>query len=116
MDAGSEKLVDVASVATAANRERMQWLLDHDEYDLPNHLRPKCHHADHSYVSMYGRLRWNTPAQTITTGYGSTGQGRYVHPARPRTITPHEAARLQTLPDFFDLGDDATRRAWRSRR
>jgi DNA (cytosine-5)-methyltransferase 1 len=112
LDVRPGKLIDVASVATAANRERMEWLLHHDEYDLPNHLRPKCHHADHSYVSMYGRLRWDAPAQTITTGYGSAGQGRYVHPARPRTITPHEAARLQTLPDFFDLGDDATRTAW----
>jgi DNA (cytosine-5)-methyltransferase 1 len=112
LDVGSGNLVDVASVATAANRERMAWLFDHDEYNLPNHLRPKCHHADHSYVSMYGRLRWDDPAQTITTGYGSMGQGRYVHPARPRTITPHEAARLQTLPDFFDLRSDTTRSAW----
>jgi DNA (cytosine-5)-methyltransferase 1 len=108
----ARNLVDVASVATPANRERMAWLFSHDEYDLPNHLRPKCHHADHSYVSMYGRLRWDAPAQTITTGYGSMGQGRYVHPAQPQTITPHEAARLQTLPDFFDLGSDATRKAW----
>jgi DNA (cytosine-5)-methyltransferase 1 len=112
LDVGSAKLVDVASVATPANRERIAWLFDHDEYDLPNHLRPECHHADHSYVSMYGRLRWDAPAQTITTGYGSTGQGRYVHPARRRTITPHEAARLQTFPDFFDLGYGATRNAW----
>lgn len=112
LDVASRNLIDVASVATTANRERMAWLFDHGEYDLPNHLRPKCHHADHSYVSMYGRLRWDAPAQTITTGYGSMGQGRYVHPARPRTITPHEAARLQTLPDFFDLGSDATRKAW----
>ena len=112
VDVGSGKLVDVASIPTPANRERMEWLIDHDEHDLPNHLRPKCHHADHSYVSMYGRLHWDAPAQTFTTGYGSAGQGRYVHPGRPRTITPHEAARLQTLPDFFDLRDDATRRAW----
>jgi hypothetical protein len=40
------------------------------------------------------------------------GQGRYVHPARPRTITPHEAARLQTLPDFFDLGSSSVRSTW----
>ena len=25
-------------------------------------------------------------------------------PALPRTITPHEAARLQTFPDYFDFG------------
>jgi DNA mismatch endonuclease Vsr len=100
------------SAATAENRERMQWLIDNDKYDLPNERRPVCHHDEHSYVSMYGRLRWDAPAQTITTGYGSPGQGRYVHPAAARTITPREAARLQTLPDFFDLGADKKRGTW----
>jgi len=101
----SAKGIDVSSVASAENRRRMQWLLDNDAYDLPNSRRPKCHHNNHSYLSMYGRLRWEVPAQTITTGYGSMGQGRYVHPSKPRTLTPHEAARLQTLPDFFNLGE-----------
>jgi DNA (cytosine-5)-methyltransferase 1 len=112
LDVGSGAGVDAASVPSPENLARMTWLIDHDKYDLPNPLRPKCHHAPHSYVSMYGRLRWEAPAQTITTGYGSMGQGRYVHPARPRTITPHEAARLQTFPDFFDLGSSSHRRTW----
>jgi DNA (cytosine-5)-methyltransferase 1 len=112
LDVGPGAGVDAASVPSPENLARMTWLIDHDKYDLPNALRPKCHHAPHSYVSMYGRLRWDAPAQTITTGYGSMGQGRYVHPARPRTITPHEAARLQTLPDFFDLGSPSVRRTW----
>ena len=112
LDVGPGIGVDAASAPSPENLARMTWLIEHDKYDLPNTLRPKCHHAPHSYVSMYGRLRWDAPAQTITTGYGSTGQGRYVHPARPRTITPHEAARLQTLPDFFDLGGSSVRRTW----
>lgn len=60
---------------------------------------------------MYGRLRWDAPAQTITSGYGSMGQGRYVHPGRRRTLTPHEAARLQTIPDWFTLASAGTRTA-----
>jgi DNA (cytosine-5)-methyltransferase 1 len=60
---------------------------------------------------MYGRLRWNLPAQTITSGYGSMGQGRYVHPGKRRTITPHEAARLQTIPDWFRFDSASTRTA-----
>lgn len=103
---------DSPTIASPENVERMRWLIDNDRYDLPNERRPVCHHDDHSYVSMYGRLRGDAPAQTITTGYGSMGQGRYVHPAKPRTITPHEAARLQTLPDFFDLGANNSRRVW----
>lgn len=96
-------LFDTASVPSAENAERLKWLIDEDEFDLPNPLRPECHHDDHSYRSMYGRLRWDKPAQTITSGFGSMGQGRFVHPGSPRTLTPHEAARLQFLPDFMDF-------------
>ena len=103
---------DTASRPTLVSLERMQWLIDQDKYNLPNERRPRCHHGSHTYNSMYGRLAWDAPAQTITTGFGSMGQGRFVHPAKPRTITPHEAARLQTLPDFFDLDTRKGRGAW----
>jgi DNA (cytosine-5)-methyltransferase 1 len=39
------------------------------------------------------------------------GQGRFVHPKRRRTLTPHEAARLQFLPDFFHFDEDLPRTA-----
>jgi DNA (cytosine-5)-methyltransferase 1 len=52
---------------------------------------------------MYGRLSWSKPAHTITTGFNSPGQGRYLHPSQLRTITPHEAARIQFFPDWFDF-------------
>ena len=92
---------DSPSKASAHNIKRIDWLFDEDKYDLPNDRRPGCHQdGDHSYVSMYGRLRWDKPAQTITSGFGSMGQGRFVHPRCRRTLTPHEAARLQCLPDF----------------
>jgi DNA (cytosine-5)-methyltransferase 1 len=61
---------------------------------------------------MYGRLWWDEPAQTITTGFSSMGQGRYVHPRRKRTLTPREAARLQFFPDFFDFAVVPERSAW----
>lgn len=102
-DVDGRTLFDTASVPSEENEERMKWLSDNDEFDLPNPMRPECHHDAHSYVSMYGRLRWSEPAQTITSGFGSMGQGRFVHPGAPRTITPHEAARLQFLPDFMDF-------------
>jgi len=96
-------IMDTASVPTAENQRRMNWLFENDEDNLPNSERPECHRSDHSYLSMYGRLRWDGPAQTITSGFGSMGQGRFVHPLSPRTLTPHEAARLQFLPDFVDF-------------
>ena len=101
---------DTASNANTENQARMAWLIEQDAFDLPNSMRPKCHSSSsHSYNAMYGRLRWDLPAQTITTGFGCMGQGRYVHPSLPRTITPHEAARLQSIPDFWDLSAARTR-------
>ena len=92
---------DSPSRPSDENRRRMAWLFEHDAHNLPNSERPACHRTEHSYRSMYGRLWWEAPAQTITSGFGSMGQGRYVHPLRHRTLTPHEAARLQFLPDFM---------------
>ena len=94
---------DTAGVLSAENSQRAKWLIDHEQYDLPNHHRPSCQQNRHKYKSMYGRLWWKRPAQTITTGFGSPGQGRYLHPAEPRTLTPHEAARIQFFPDWFDF-------------
>jgi DNA (cytosine-5)-methyltransferase 1 len=110
LDVNSETVYETSSRASKVNQRRMAFLFKKRLYDLPNAKRPDCHrHGNHSYLSMYGRLRWNKPAQTITTGFGSMGQGRYVHPRRHRTITPHEAARLQTFPDWFDFGKDTPR-------
>lgn len=97
-------LLDTASRPSAENLERIRYLLQNDEYDLPNSMRPLCHrNDDHSYKSMYGRLSWSEPAQTITSGFGSPGQGRFIHPSQPRTLTPREAARLQFFPDSFSF-------------
>jgi DNA (cytosine-5)-methyltransferase 1 len=97
-------LLDTSSRPSAENLKRIHFLLENNEYDLPNSLRPVCHQNDvHSYKSMYGRMSWSEPAQTITSGFGSPGQGRFVHPAQPRTLTPREAARLQFFPDSFSF-------------
>jgi DNA (cytosine-5)-methyltransferase 1 len=98
--------------AKGDNLARMKWLLEHpDVFDLPNALRPECHQGEHSYKSMYGQLRWSEPAQTITSGFGSIGQGRYMHPDQPRALTAHEAARIQGFPDYFDFSACPTRSA-----
>ncbi|MFB2556779.1 DNA cytosine methyltransferase [Herbiconiux liangxiaofengii] len=99
----SRKGYDVEPVASETNKKRMQYLLDKKLYDLPNSERPDCHQNDHSYKSMYGRLKWTEPAQTITSGFGSIGQGRYMHPTQRRALTAHEAARIQGFPDYFDF-------------
>ena len=97
-------LFDSPSAMTEANRRRVDWLFGNRAYELPNRYRPRCHRdGGHSYKSVYGRLRWDRPAPTITSGFGSMGQGRFVHPSKKRTLTPHEAARIQSFPDGFDF-------------
>jgi DNA (cytosine-5)-methyltransferase 1 len=98
--------IDKVSRMSEDNKRRVRHLFEKGRYNLPNEERPPCHRdKDHTYNAVYGRLRWNKPAPTITTGFTSMGQGRYVHPSQRRTLTPHEAARLQTFPDWFDWGE-----------
>ncbi len=102
-------IFDTSPKPNDTNQDRIDYLHHHDLFELPDTERPLCHQKPHSYKSVYGRLNWDDPAQTITTGFGCTGRGRYVHPSKHRTITPHEAARIQFFPDFFDFGGDSPR-------
>jgi DNA (cytosine-5)-methyltransferase 1 len=105
LDCQSKDTFNTSAKHSPENDRRIRYLFEHDLLDLPDRERPACHRLkDHAYKAVYGRMRWDQPAPTITTGFGSTGQGRYVHPLRPRTLTPHEAARLQTIPDFVGFG------------
>jgi len=102
----SDSTFDTPAQHALANIRRINFLFENSLYDLPDSERPSCHRdKPHSYKSVYGRMYWDKPAQTITTGFGSTGQGRFVHPKKRRTLTPHEAARVQYFPDFFSFGD-----------
>jgi DNA (cytosine-5)-methyltransferase 1 len=104
MDKAPTTLLDQPAESKPDTRKRISYLFENDVYELPNEFRPACHRdKDHSYNSIYGRLRWNKPSQTITRGFYSMCMGRYVHPERPRTLTAHEAARLQFFPDSFDF-------------
>ena len=110
IDVENTTLFDTASKPYPINQSRIDWLFENGETDLPNELRPPCHRSNHSYTAMYGRMDWDSPAQTVTTGFNSMGQGRYVHPSKRRVITPHEAARLQMLPDYVDLSRVSARK------
>ncbi|WP_025770162.1 DNA cytosine methyltransferase [Thioalkalivibrio sp. HK1] len=83
------------------NKERIDYLHDHDTDDLPNSNRPECHRVEHSYPAVYGRIRGKLPMTTITTGFSSPGRGRFVHPRERRTINIREAGRVQGFPDWY---------------
>ncbi len=99
---GGNDAFDTPAKLSRQNQERLDFLFQAGLYELPNHLRPKCQQSDSNrYTSVYSRMYPNKPAPTITSGFGSIGQGRFGHPLVNRTITPHEAARIQFIPDFF---------------
>ena len=78
--------------------------------DWPNELRLKCHKKESgkTYVSVYGRMKWDEPSPTITTHCIGYGNGRFGHPEQNRAISLREAALLQTFPKkykFFKEND-----------
>ena len=99
----SDDPMDASGELSVENRRRIDHLFDNGEYDLQDHMRPLSHRNGHTYPSIYGRLQWDAPSGTITTGFNTPGRGRYIHPSRRRTLTPHEAARIQGFPDKFSF-------------
>lgn len=111
LDVHSHSVLDAPRNSDEITRTRIDYLFDHDIHTLPKSHRPESHKGKNgeTYKSVYGRMYWEEPAPTITGGFATMGQGRFVHPKRRRTITAHEAARIQFIPDFFDfkaLGDN----------
>jgi len=102
----SDGIFRTAATHSATNKKRIEFLFANELYELPDSQRPDCHRLKtHTYNSVYGRMRPESPSPTITSGFGSTGQGRFVHPYKRRTLTPHEAARIQFFPDWFTFQD-----------
>lgn len=75
--------------------------------DWPESLRLPCHRKEKgaTYSSVYGRMRWDAPAPTITTQFTIFGTGRFGHPAQDRALTLREGAILQTFPSDYAFID-----------
>jgi DNA (cytosine-5)-methyltransferase 1 len=52
------------------------------------------------FKDKYRKQRWDRPCTTIFAHLEKDGN-RFIHPAQPRTITPREAARIQSFPDSY---------------
>jgi DNA (cytosine-5)-methyltransferase 1 len=73
---------------------------------LPSRLRLICHRGIRGFPDVYGRMRWNSVAPTLTTGCDDVTRGRFAHPDQDRAITLREAAMLQTFPrDYAFVGN-----------
>ena len=73
--------------------------------DWPAELVATCHRkpSGKSYQNVYGRMAWDDPSPTITTGCFSYGRGRFGHPTQDRAISLREAALLQTFPTGYEF-------------
>jgi len=75
------------------------WRTWDEEIILPCHKKP----SGRSYPSVYGRMRWDEPAPTITTQFYNIGTGRFGHPEQDRALSLREAALLQTFPRDYEF-------------
>lgn len=107
LDAGEADLMDplhVAAGLTEINLKRIRqstpggtWL------DWDEGLRAACHRkkSGETFGSVYGRMRWDEPAPTMTTLCYGYGNGRFGHPEQDRAISLREAAMFQTFPKKY---------------
>ncbi|WP_056934146.1 DNA cytosine methyltransferase [Thermococcus barophilus] len=68
--------------------------------DLPDEIKAWYGYRSDIFPDKFKKLIWNRPSWTITAHLQKDGY-RYIHPVQPRTLTPREAARLQSFPDWF---------------
>ena len=62
---------------------------------IPRHL------ISSGFSSCYSRLAADEPATTVTVKFQSPASNKCIHPSQNRTITPREAARLQSFDDSY---------------
>lgn len=74
--------------------------------DLPRSMLLNCHKKSNGFRDVYGRMRWDAVAPTITSGCTNPSKGRFVHPEDNRAISLREAAILQGFPKDYKF--DAT--------
>ena len=58
-------------------------------------------HGKQKFSTTWSRLKWDEPSPTIDTRFDTPSNGRNSHPQLHRSITPREAARIQSFDDGF---------------
>ena len=112
LEAGESSNVDPLHRAKSLSPLNMQ-RIKHTPYggswkDWPDELKLNCHKSERgqSFGSVYGRMRWESPAPTMTTQCTGLGNGRFGHPEQNRAITAREAALIQTFPREYKFFAD----------
>jgi DNA (cytosine-5)-methyltransferase 1 len=69
---------------------------------IPRHL------ITSGFSSCYSRLAADEPATTITVKFQSPASNKCIHPTQHRTLTPREAARIQSFDDGYAFSGSLT--------
>lgn len=96
----------VTSALSDVNIQRIQHSVQGGTWrDWPEELMLECHKkaSGQTYSSVYGRMKWDDVAPTITTQFTSYGTGRFGHPEQDRALTLREGAMLQTFPQNYSF-------------
>ena len=109
--AGSNAVRNHAAPCLAPiNLQRMKYIPQGGSWrDIPFELLPagmkRARRCDHT--KRYGRMRWEGLSCTVLTKC-DIHWGAYIHPEQDRTITVREAARIQSIPDWFQFDGSRT--------
>lgn len=77
---------------------------------FPDSLALKCHKrsGNQKFSDVYGRMKWDDVAPTLTTGCTDITRGRFAHPEDDRAITLREASLLQTFPLHYKFAGNTS--------
>ncbi len=91
----SDKNLKRIKNTTKDGGSRLDWKNDTE-------LQLECYKGnDKAFNDIYGRMKWDEPAPTITTKFHSISNGRFGHPNENRAISLREGATLQTFPKDY---------------
>lgn len=95
----ARKLTEINKKRIQATKEGGSWR----EWD--ESLLLECHKKESgkAFGSVYGRMKWDDVAPTMTTYCIGLGNGRFGHPEQDRAISLREAALFQSFPEYYDF-------------
>jgi DNA (cytosine-5)-methyltransferase 1 len=108
-ESSNKDFIHKASKLSEKNLKRVKQSIPGGSWkkDWDDKLKLSCHTSEKgkSYVSVYGRMKWNEPSPTMTTFCTGIGNGRFGHPEQDRAISLREAAILQSFPNDYKFAE-----------